>query len=135
MESVSDAWDIFGLEEDIWQDCHRGRGLHATGDRQAGPMDEGVKVSNCFEALQEEEKTEEKWVQWCAEGKGGEVLGSDGRLLWIAALQSLLVRGIGRLSIPPRRCTWRQRRNFLNASGGRMESCGEKKVCCEFLKG
>ena len=27
---------------------------------------------------------------------------------------------------------WNQKRNFRNASGGRMEHYGEKKVCCEF---
>ena len=33
---------------------------------------------------------------------------------------------------PIKEVAWNQKRNFRNASGGRMEHYGEKKVCCEF---
>ena len=34
--------------------------------------------------------------------------------------------------VPIKEVAWNQKRNFRNASGGRMEHYGEKKVCCEF---
>ena len=34
-----------------------------------------VEVNKCSEALQEEENSEEKWVQWCAEEKEERSLG------------------------------------------------------------
>ena len=34
--------------------------------------------------------------------------------------------------VPTKKVAWNPKRNLLNASGGRMEHYGDKKVCCEF---
>ena len=161
VESVSEGWDIFGLEEGRRQQrrhhcygCSRQsqRLRPAQGDihfrlksrdpdvdqqttrlgRWARGVGQRVTLRNRFEALQEEENVEEvDWIQWCAEDKEEKTSGKEEIVVDSGAAESVCPWGWAS-EFPIKEVAWNQKRNFRNASGGRMEHYGEKKVCCEF---
>ena len=161
VESVSEGWDIFGLEEGRRQQrrhhcygCSRQsqRLRPAQGDihlrlksrdpdvdqqttrlgRWARGVGQRVTLRNRFEALQDEENVEEvDWIQWCAEDKEEKTSGKEEIVVDSGAAESVCPWGWAS-EFPIKEVAWNQKRNFRNASGGRMEHYGEKKVCCEF---
>ena len=160
VESVSEGWDIFGLEEGRRQQrrhhqcgcsgqCQRPRPpqgdfqLHLKSrdpgvnqqtrrpGRWARDVGQKVTTRNRFEALQEEENEEEvDWIQWCAEDKVGQTSGKEEIVVDIGAAESVCPWDWAS-EFPIKEVAWNQKRNIRNASGGRMEHYGEK-VCCEF---
>ena len=100
--------------------------------RWARGVGQRVTLRNRFEALQEEEDEEEvDWIQWCAEDKEEKTSGKEEIVVDSGAAESVCPWGWAS-EFPIKEVAWNQKRNFRNASGGRMEHHGEKKVCCEF---
>ena len=100
--------------------------------RWARDVGQKVTTRNRFEALQEEENEEEvDWTQWCAEDKEGQTSGKEEIVVDSGAAESVCPWDWAS-EFPIKEVAWNQKRNFRNASGGRMEHYGEKKVCCEF---
>ena len=69
IEFEEERSEVESVSED-WQHYHRRhRRLLWAPPCCLSEAEKKVEVSNCFEAMQEEKNSEEKWVQWCGEGK------------------------------------------------------------------
>ena len=131
VENVSGDWGIFGLEE-----CKRQRPVGGGQTSKAGRPGRWarkervpVKVHNRFGALTEEDE-EEVWIQEFSDAAGWKSLGKGEIVVDSGAAESVCpwdwAKEFGTKDIP-----WDQKRMFLNASGGRMEHYGERKVFCK----
>ena len=142
-----------------WHECQRRRQhqVGASGARggcadvlgRPGRWGRGVKqpvaLRNHFEVLaaeteeeedtedgkDEEEEQEQTWIQWFTEEREERSLGKGEIVVDSGAAESVCpwewATGFPTTEVP-----WAQKRTFLNASGGRMEHYGEKKVRCKF---
>ena len=75
------------------------------------------------------EAEEEDWIQWVAEDEGVKFLGRGEIVVDSGAAESVCPRNWAQ-GFPMKDVAWGKKRNFLNASGGRMEHYGERRVRC-----
>ena len=98
-----------------------------------------VVLRNRFEVLKEEdeedeadeEDEEEQWIQWFAEEQERTSLGKGEIVVDSGAAESVCPWEWA-TQFPIKEVPWGQKRKFVNASGGRMEHYGERKVHCQF---
>ena len=124
VENVSEGWDIFGMEEH--EGGCKGRWRRRTLRRPV------VTTSNRYEALMEVDEDEEEadWIQWCDEEEGRSAVAKGEIVIDSGAAESVCPWDWA-LQFPVREVQWDRKRNFRNASGGKMEHYGEKQVRCE----
>ena len=175
--SVSEGWDIFGLEEHGARRRQTGRlGRWSRGppkavmtrnrfellaevdeedplepERLRGTLAQHSSGQDAWETFQPQvgglpassvtsvppgvrlarEVVDGDWIQWCAE-EGDWHAPSKGEIVVDSGAAESVCPWDWANQFPVREVPWDCKRNFLNASGGRMEHYGEKKVRCGF---
>ena len=168
VESVSEHWGIFGVEErggqlerrlvgHRWQGCRQRCGFQRGASEGGAPTSGGVQpiesvglgrgalrrqgrwdrgvgrslvTSNRFEALRDEDEEDEgDWIQWCVEEKEQKGLGKGEIVVDSGAAESVCPWDWAN-QFPLKEVAPENKRNFRNASGGKMEHYGEKLIRC-----
>ena len=157
VESVSEVWNIFGLEEGSAR-CRARRPSRWAGEVRRRP----IAVKNRYEVLGEVDENDILGEYYTVDLNGsvggygtvGEngVAGLKGyaqEVDWILQFAEKEVAGKGEIVVdsgaaesvcpwnwasqfPLKEVPWDRKRDFRNASGGKMEHYGEKKVRCGF---
>ena len=142
--SVTESWNIFGL--DVAKNRKRGTGRPGRWARRAL---EPLRLRNRFGVLQEIEEVgevdtdchdsldyvtglgdgAEDWIQWVTEEGGGKGPAVGEIVIDSGAAESVCPWDWAR-QFPTREVPWDRKRDFRNASGGKMEHYGEKKIRC-----